>query len=322
EGFLLHRVQLAGYRFWLAMFHAQTMQQRDQAGPALVVDAPFPLDLRADLTGGAGQSFADPGFQFALLLRRQPAHTAFITKAGQTFDPVLLIQLVPGSDRVVVQKQHLGDGRAAHANVQQDQRVGSTGQAVRNGTVAGQLDQIAAGFAVEEARTDHAGSRIASLPVGKRQMRISDESEYIITAQPRDVMRQAWRALGGRRKACNRLTDEILIRASGAKGKTDLPHRSAGTFQVADYRSLSLLRGPLALKTRPMAQAGWRAPPGLVGGDTSGPIASSMRARSGRSRRTCPSSARRIASRCAGVVPQQPPMMRAPASTASLAYSA
>ena len=38
----------------------------------------------------------------------------------------------------------------------------------------------------------------------------------------------------------------------------------------------------------------------------------------GRSPRTCPSSATRIAARCSKVVPQHPPMMLAPASTQPL----
>src|SRR4051794_19673254 len=74
--------------------------------------------------------------------------------------------------------KNLRDRRAAHAIVQQDQRVCSSGQAARDGTIASQLDQVTAGFGVEEARADHAGSRIALRPVGKRRMRILNESRY------------------------------------------------------------------------------------------------------------------------------------------------
>ena len=60
-----------------------------------------------------------------------------------------------GSDRVVVVKQHFGNRREAHPIVQQYQRVGAA-------EVAGQVDQVAAGYAVQEAGADHACSRIAS----------------------------------------------------------------------------------------------------------------------------------------------------------------
>jgi hypothetical protein len=39
--------------------------------------------------------------------------------------------------------------------VQQQQRIGAAGQPVLGGTVAGQLNQVASRFAVQEARADH-----------------------------------------------------------------------------------------------------------------------------------------------------------------------
>jgi hypothetical protein len=39
---------------------------------------------------------------------------------------------------------------------------------VRSRAIAGQLNQVAARFAVQEASADHPSSRIASRPVGKR----------------------------------------------------------------------------------------------------------------------------------------------------------
>jgi hypothetical protein len=93
------------------MLHAQSMQQRDQAGSGLVINAEFQRDPRTDLPCCAWQGLVDPYFQLALLLHRQPADAPFVAEIHQTFDPVLLIQLVPGPDRVIVEKQHLGDGR-------------------------------------------------------------------------------------------------------------------------------------------------------------------------------------------------------------------
>jgi predicted metal-binding membrane protein len=51
-------------------------------------------------------------------------------------------------------------------------------QPVRGGTVAGQLNQVAAGLAIKKAWTDHECTRIAPTPVGKGFFRISGESEY------------------------------------------------------------------------------------------------------------------------------------------------
>jgi hypothetical protein len=48
----------------------------------------------------------------------------------------------------------------------------------------------------------------------------------------------------------------------------------------------------------------------------SGPISRTTSSIDGAAARAWPSTARRIAARCSGVVPQQPPTMRAPASIA------
>ena len=78
-----------------------------------------------------------------------------MAEARQTLDPVFLIELIPGPDRVVVEQQHLGDRLTAHAFVQQHQRVRAPRQPVRSRTVARQLNQVAARFAVQEAAADH-----------------------------------------------------------------------------------------------------------------------------------------------------------------------
>jgi hypothetical protein len=61
---------------------------------------------------------------------RQPAGAPFMAEARQTLDPVLLIQLVPQPDCVVVKQQHFSDRLTAQSIVQQYQRVGATGQAM------------------------------------------------------------------------------------------------------------------------------------------------------------------------------------------------
>jgi len=81
------------------------VQQRDQPGPGLIFDAAFTRDPRANCTGGAWQGFSDPGFQLVLLLHRQPTAAPFMAEACQTLDPVLLIELVPGPDRIVVENR-------------------------------------------------------------------------------------------------------------------------------------------------------------------------------------------------------------------------
>ena len=110
ESFLFRRVQLAGDRFRFAMFQAETMERRDETRPALIIDA----DPGAHLPGRAGQGFGDPRFQAGLSLHRRPANAAFMPKAGQTLDPVSLIQLVQGPDRVLV-RQHFAGGGAGHS---------------------------------------------------------------------------------------------------------------------------------------------------------------------------------------------------------------
>src|SRR6476646_5974689 len=61
-----------------------------------------------------------------------------MAEARQTFDPVLLIEVVPGTHGVAVEQQYFGDRLTAHSLVQQQQRVGAAGQAVLGGTVPGQ----------------------------------------------------------------------------------------------------------------------------------------------------------------------------------------
>ena len=78
-----------------------------------------------------------------------------MAEACRTLNPVLLIKLVPGPDRVVIEQKRLGDRLTAHAFVQQHQRVGAPRQPVLGQAVAGQLNQVVARFTVQEARANH-----------------------------------------------------------------------------------------------------------------------------------------------------------------------
>ena len=133
EGFLLRRIQLAGDGFRLAMFQTQPVQERDEAGSGLVRQSRIALRStrrpNAPCVAGSRLSMFSAGFVAPTVNRQTPP---FVAETCQTFDPVLLIQLVLGSDRVIVEKQHLGDGHTVHSIVKQHQGIGAPGQAVRN----------------------------------------------------------------------------------------------------------------------------------------------------------------------------------------------
>ena len=105
------------------MLHAKPVQQRDQPRPTLILNPAFLLDPGANLARRPRQRLANPGFQLVLLCLAQPARTALVAEARQALDAFLLIQPMPGADRVVVQKQYLRDRLAAHPLVQQQQRI-------------------------------------------------------------------------------------------------------------------------------------------------------------------------------------------------------
>src|ERR1017187_2845229 len=113
------------------------------------------------------QRLGDPGYQFVLLLVAQTAGAALVAKARQTIDPVLFIQPIPGPDRIAVEQQSFGDCLPTHPGDQQNKRVRTPAQTMSGRPVAGQLDQALASFTVQEAPSDHRGSRIPSEPLGK-----------------------------------------------------------------------------------------------------------------------------------------------------------
>src|SRR5580704_16733425 len=82
----------------------------------------------------------------------------------------------PGTDGVVVQQQDLRDFTATHPTIQQHQRVGAPGQSMRHGTVASQVNQVAARFGIKEASADHARTRIAAELIRKGLFRVPPET--------------------------------------------------------------------------------------------------------------------------------------------------
>ncbi len=87
-------------------------------------------------------------FRQANAIDGRSARAAVVAKARQAIEAVFLIEAIPSGDRVVVEKQHLGDSTTAHALIQQRQRVGPAGQAMRIRAIACQLDQVASRFRV------------------------------------------------------------------------------------------------------------------------------------------------------------------------------
>jgi hypothetical protein len=100
------------------VFHVQPMQQRDQPGPGLILDAAFLLDPGARFAGGAGKGRGDSGLQLTLLFDGQPAGATFVSEAREPLDPVSLMLLVPRPDRVIIDKQDPGSGLTAHPAIQ------------------------------------------------------------------------------------------------------------------------------------------------------------------------------------------------------------
>jgi len=83
---------------------AKPVQQGDEPRAALIDDAEFAFDIRADLARRARQDFSDPGLQRLFLHLRQARGAAAAVKARQTFEPVLQEQRMPAPDAVVVEK--------------------------------------------------------------------------------------------------------------------------------------------------------------------------------------------------------------------------
>jgi hypothetical protein len=83
------------------------VQQRDQAGAALVLNTNLRRDPGANRARRAWQGLGDPADQLGLLFIIQATGIPLITKARQSLDPVLLIQQTPCTDRIVVCRRTL-----------------------------------------------------------------------------------------------------------------------------------------------------------------------------------------------------------------------
>ena len=77
------------------------------------------------------------------------------------------LQAMPSADGVVVQQQHPRDRLAAHALVQQHQRVRASRQTMRGRPVPSQFDQVLPRYVVQEPRSDHRAGRVQLGPAGK-----------------------------------------------------------------------------------------------------------------------------------------------------------
>src|ERR1700756_2727638 len=87
---------------------------------------------------------------------------------------------MPGADRIVVEKEHLGDRFAVQPIVEQQQGIGPPRQSVSHRPISGQFNQVATRFGVKEAGADHAMTRIAAELIRKRRIRVLKESGYIL----------------------------------------------------------------------------------------------------------------------------------------------
>src|SRR3954466_4073860 len=147
------------------MFQSQTVQQRNQPGAALVDDPERLLDPRSDLAGRPRQGFANPRLQRRLLLQAQRTGPAAVVEAGQAIDAILLEQVVPRPDRVVIDQQHPADLFATHPAIQQHQRVRPPGQTMLSQPVPSQLGQVLPFLRCQKAATNHGSEKNPSTPV-------------------------------------------------------------------------------------------------------------------------------------------------------------
>jgi len=135
---------------------AQAGAAGDEPRAALIDDAKFAFDIRADLARRARQDFSDPGLQRLFLHLRQARGAAAAVKARQTFEPVLQEQRMPAPDGVVVEKKRRGDPLATPTVVKQDQGIRAPRKAMRRRTVSRQGDQVGAILRRKIASANHA----------------------------------------------------------------------------------------------------------------------------------------------------------------------
>ncbi len=163
---LFLRIKLTRHRLWLAMLHAEAMQQCDQPRAALELDAACSLDLGADLAGRPRQRRGDPAFSLSCCssvrrrslpssrslpdLRARLPHKAD-TRCGSCRHPATAPWRWPRSSC----RRPAAPGRSP------------SGKAMGRRPVPSKLGQVLARFAVQEAAADHANGRIRVAPLGK-----------------------------------------------------------------------------------------------------------------------------------------------------------
>src|SRR5262249_29311121 len=116
-------------------------------------------------------------FQRVLLRRRQFAGTAFVAEIRQPIEAFLAIQLVPVTNCVIVQVEYLRDRRAAHAIVEQQQRIRPPRQAGLRLPVPHQRYQVGSRTRIKKATANHSPTRSAC-PRPSKLFRQSMESRY------------------------------------------------------------------------------------------------------------------------------------------------
>ena len=114
-----------------------------------------------------GKVAGDPGDQPGLLLVVEAAGAVFVAEARKAIDPVSLIQQTSGLDRIIVQKQNLGDRRVSHAAIQQNQSIRTARQPIGRQPVPHQLSQVTSRFIVQKTLPLHPRTRIPLAPFGK-----------------------------------------------------------------------------------------------------------------------------------------------------------
>ena len=146
--------ELAGNQFGLAVVEAEPVQQRDQAGMA-VLDAIHAGDPCPDRPRAARQVRAHPLEQGGFLFATQPAMAATDVEDHQPGQAMLFIELVPGANRVVVNQQRFGDFLAAPALVQQNNRIGAPRHARFTPPVPGKSPKLPPFGIAQKATANH-----------------------------------------------------------------------------------------------------------------------------------------------------------------------
>src|SRR5580658_9449058 len=178
ERLLLVFIELAGDDIGLVIFEIEAVQQRDQSRAAFVNEAEFLRDKGADRARRAWQRGADKGFQRLFLRGIQETRAAAHVKTGEPLDAALLKQLVPATDRVVVQQKRCRDFLTAPPVVQQHQSVRPPRQARRRRAIARQRDQMPTILRAEKAAANHAPSESSDPQKASNFSRLFNESGY------------------------------------------------------------------------------------------------------------------------------------------------